>query len=117
MLNFLGRLLTPAAIAFAFSLGAIGFSTAQFILTNPTVIGHLNAVQTAVPTTTTCTLTAGSTDLQGECATTSTSATVTFAAAYQVAPSCVVVDRTSGGAFTQLTYSTRSEEHTSELQS
>jgi hypothetical protein len=61
------------------------------------VNGHL-VVTGVPPTTTSCTLAAGSSDTAGSCATTSTSAAITFAKPYAIAPFCGVWDATSVSA-------------------
>jgi hypothetical protein len=61
--------------------------------------GHItttNAAGNPVPTTTTCTLVAGSTDTAGACAATATSGVaVIFGKAFLTAPTCVVLDHTT----------------------
>jgi hypothetical protein len=61
--------------------------------------GHavsVNGAGNAPPTTTTCTLNAGSTDLVGGCAATATSGVaVIFGKAFLTAPTCVVLDHTT----------------------
>lgn len=96
-----------AAIAalFAGALGAIAYGQAGFTLVSPIVIGHyINGGPP--PTGTGCTITAGSTDTDGECATTATSGSIAFTTAYVVVPSCIVVDKTSAATVPQLTYTT-----------
>jgi len=66
-----------------------------FTLYNPTLIGHMvsfGSGSAAVPVGTNCTIAAGSSDYAGSCATTSTTAAITFAIPFNVAPTCLVTD-------------------------
>lgn len=83
-----------AALALAFAPFA---AVAQQLQDGAVIAGHL-VVAGPPPTTTTCTLAAGSTDTAGSCATTATSAAVTFAKPFLTAPLCGVWDATSVSA-------------------
>jgi hypothetical protein len=82
-------------------------ATAQSLLQDGTIVqGHLvNGLPpgTAPPTTTTCTLVAGSSDLFGSCAATSTAMAVVWGKPYLVAPKCLVVDQTTAADSTPTT--------------
>lgn len=89
------RLFGQGAV-FGFGLCA-SMALAQFTIPDlTTVVGHIaSAAPAAIPTGTTCTIAAGSSDFSGNCATTGATATVTFGRSWGVAPNCLVVDATA----------------------
>lgn len=88
-----------AAIAIAFALLCAPAHAVENFGDGAQFDGHMTSVNAAgnpPPTTTTCTLVAGSTDLAGACAATATSGVaVIFGKAFLTAPTCIVQDRTT----------------------
>lgn len=102
MLNFLRERAVLLLAIMALLTFSVSQPVAQFILTNPVVVGMINS-QSALPIGTGCTIAAGSTDLAGSCTTSSTSGSIAFATAKQVAPSCIVQDSTATPVFVYTT--------------
>jgi hypothetical protein len=100
MFNWLksaGRRVSGEALRLAIFAGIVsaGMAVAQqvSIPDAAAILGHIAYFQPgAVPVGTTCTIAAGSTDMEGSCATTGATATVTFGRTFAVAPFCSVVD-------------------------
>lgn len=104
--------LKTGIVAAALAICAAAPSLAQqpsMTLVNPTTQGHIiNAGSggTAIPTFTNCTVVGPASDTDGECTSSSTSASITFAQPWATAPYCILVDATSAATVPQLTYTT-----------
>ena len=88
-----------AALTFA-PVAALAQAPGFTLPNNSTYQGHLNAAPVAgPPTTSNCTIAAGSTDTDGSCTATSGAPVVTFANAWNQAPFCIVIDSSATPAF------------------
>ena len=96
MKNFLASLAALAFILFAPAAFAQGFT----IPDNSVQIGHMTLVPSlgkTAPTGAGCTIAAGSSDGAGTCTASAASGSITFAVAFNSAPSCLLVDENAAG--------------------